>query len=69
MEQALGAASALHPDSFNPMLTLKALSYFADGDLPELPAGVREDLAAAAATVGEIARVPRRANRLPAAGD
>lgn len=45
--QALGAATAVHGDRFNPILTLKALTFFDDGDLSELPAVVRDRLAAA----------------------
>lgn len=36
LPESLGAALALYPDQFNPMVTLKALTYFADGDLPTL---------------------------------
>ncbi|MDE2943179.1 MAG: nucleotidyl transferase AbiEii/AbiGii toxin family protein [Gemmatimonadota bacterium] len=45
--QALGAATAVHGDRFNPVLTLKALTFFDDGDLSEVPAEVRDRLAAA----------------------
>jgi len=45
--QALGAATAVHGDRFNPILTLKALTFFDDGDLSEVPAVVRDRLAAA----------------------
>ncbi len=34
---ALAAGRALYGKSFNPQVTLKALSYFEDGDLPSLP--------------------------------
>ncbi len=44
----LGAATAIHGQRYNPMLTLKALTYFGDGDLPALPAVVRKRLTAAA---------------------
>jgi hypothetical protein len=39
---ALAAASVIYGERFNPQLTLKALSFFGDGDLPSLPADVRE---------------------------
>lgn len=45
----LGAAAAIHGTHYNPMLTLKALTYFGDGDLAELPAAVRKRLSRAAA--------------------
>jgi hypothetical protein len=55
LSQALGAAKALYPD-FAPLVTLKALSYFGDGDLDDLPEPVKQALsdAAAAVTVPEV---------------
>lgn len=47
----LGAAIAVFGKRYNAMLTLKALTYFDDGDLPELPAVVRKRLSQAAARV------------------
>ncbi len=47
----LGAATAIHGERYNAMLTLKALAYFGDGDLAELPAAVRKRLSHAATTV------------------
>lgn len=41
---ALGAAVAVYGPSFNPLLSLKALTYFADGDLPALPDRVKSRL-------------------------
>ena len=54
----LGAATAIHGERYNAMLTLKALAYFGDGDLPELPAAVRKRLSLAAATM-DPASIPR----------
>lgn len=54
----LGAATAIHGQHYNPMLTLKALTYFDDGDLPQLPAAVRKRLAAAATTL-DPGSIPR----------
>ena len=54
----LGAATAIHSEHYNAMLTLKALIYFGDGDLTELPAGVRKRLSQAAAKVDPGA-IPR----------
>jgi hypothetical protein len=55
--RALGAACAVYGPSFNPLLSVKALCYFGDGDLPRLPAEVRERLAGAAGRV-DPARLP-----------
>lgn len=62
LSMALGAAHALYSD-FAPLVTLKALSYFADGDLGTLPSDIQERLAEAAAAVtspGTVARVSDR---------
>ncbi|MCC7044352.1 MAG: nucleotidyl transferase AbiEii/AbiGii toxin family protein [Acidobacteria bacterium] len=50
LPRALGAAQALYPD-FAPIVTLKALSYFGDGDLVELPDAIKRTLSDAAADV------------------
>ncbi len=47
LAKALGAASAVYGSVFNPLLSLKALSYFADGDLRSLPESVRSSLTTA----------------------
>lgn len=39
---ALAAAGVIYGERFNPQLTLKALSFFGDGDLPSLPTSVQE---------------------------
>jgi nucleotidyltransferase AbiEii toxin of type IV toxin-antitoxin system len=57
LAQALGAARAVWGDGFNALLTLKALSYFADGDLPSLPETVRSKLTQAVRNV-DLARLP-----------
>lgn len=48
LSDALGAARAVYGEEFNPMITLKALTYFCDGDLPALPQEVKQALRAAA---------------------
>lgn len=63
LAQALGAARGLYPD-FAPLVSLKALSYFGDGDLADLPEDIREFLLQSAASVREIPSIPRRADRL-----
>ena len=54
---ALAAAKAIYGARFNPLITLKALSFFEDGDLRRLPAATRDRLAAAARRV-EVERLP-----------
>ena len=61
---ALGAAQALYPD-FAPLVTLKALTYFDDGDLAELPGDVKTRLAAAASEVRAVDPVELLSARLP----
>jgi hypothetical protein len=48
LSDALGAAQAVYGEQFNPILTLKALTYFSDGNLPTLPKHVQQALRAAA---------------------
>jgi hypothetical protein len=48
---ALAAAQRLYGPTFNAQSTLKALSYFNDGNLDTLPDSVQRDLAAAARAV------------------
>jgi len=57
LTSALAAAHAVYGAVFNPLLSLKALSYFGDGDLGNLPERVRARLAAAVASV-DPARLP-----------
>ena len=54
LEAALAAAQALYGDQFNPMISLKALTYFADGDLPQLPGALQERLRKEASGLREI---------------
>ncbi|HMH52948.1 MAG TPA: nucleotidyl transferase AbiEii/AbiGii toxin family protein [Candidatus Acidoferrum sp.] len=44
LREALAAALAVYGSAFNPLLSLKALAYFGDGDLPGLPKETREAL-------------------------
>jgi len=64
---ALGAARAIYGARFNPEITLKALSYFGEGNLRRLPRTVKDRLAAAARDVDPdrlpIIRRPRRPRR------
>jgi hypothetical protein len=52
----LAAGAVVYGRSFNPLITLKALSYF--DDLPKLPGNVRKRLGAAVAAV-DLHRLPR----------
>jgi hypothetical protein len=54
---ALAAARGIYGPQFNPQITLKALSFFEDGNLPTLPAGVRQRLAGAVREV-DLDRLP-----------
>ncbi len=64
LPHALGAASAIYGASFNPQITLKALSYFEDGDLAQLPDEFKERMAMAARTV-DLDRLPALAADRP----
>jgi len=50
LAEALGAARAVYGNVFNALATLKALTYFEDGNLPSLPRHVKDLLRAAART-------------------
>lgn len=63
LPEMLGAARALYPE-FAPAPTLKALSYFGDGDLHELHAEVRSRLTQAAQAVESIVPIARSADTL-----
>ena len=58
----LGAAAALYGGQFNPLISLKALSYFGDGDLPSLPDEVKDLLRREAAAVRGIPEIRRRSD-------
>lgn len=51
LAMALGSARTVYGQAFNPILSLKALSYFADGDLASLSNAVRSRLTEALRTV------------------
>jgi hypothetical protein len=52
---ALAAGAVVYGRNFNPLITLKALSYF--DDVPTLPADVRARLSAAVAAV-DVTKLP-----------
>ena len=57
LEQGLGGAIALFGPNFNPALTLKALTYFGDGDLGLVPPEIRESLIAAVKATHEFPKL------------
>jgi hypothetical protein len=58
LERALGAAQSLYPE-FNPIVTLKALTFFDDGDLGALDESTRSLLVAAVSNVRDVPLVPK----------
>jgi len=60
LRDALAAAAAAWGSGFNPLLSLKALSFFGDGDLPELPDETRRRLLAAVRETEVSALAERR---------
>ncbi len=54
---ALASAKAIYGMQFNPQITLKALSFFDDGDLHRLPKSVKDQLARAAREI-DLDRLP-----------
>ena len=55
---ALAAGRAIYGPQFNPEITLKALSFFDDGDLHKLPTAMKSRLATAAREV-DLYRLPK----------
>jgi len=51
LAEGLGAAAAIYGRNFNGVLSLKALTYFEDGDLPSLTPTIQKRLLAAATSV------------------
>lgn len=56
---ALGAAQALYREQFNPLFTLKSMTYFEDGDLPLLSTEYKHILTTAASAPLEIQQIQR----------
>lgn len=57
LSEALAAAQATYGREFNGALSLKALTYFADGDLPNLPLATQDALRVLATQV-DLKRIP-----------
>jgi hypothetical protein len=64
LAEGLAGASALYGTDFQAAISLRALSYFGDGDLPSLPPSVQTQLASAAAAVRKIPTLTRRSERI-----
>jgi len=64
LPSALACARAIYGPKFNPQITLKALSYFGDGNLGRLPSDIQDRLARAAREV-DLDRLPDIASVLP----
>jgi hypothetical protein len=60
LPRALAAGRAIYGSAFESQITVKALTYFGDGDLPTLPAQVQRRLVAAATAVDLDALPPIR---------
>jgi hypothetical protein len=58
LADAIAAATAVYGNTFNGALSLKALTYFADGDLPSLSPAVQAKLRELAAEVN-LKEIPR----------
>ncbi len=51
LQDGLAAAQAIYGSQYNPVITLKALSYFREGNVAELPAMIQTDLIQAIGSV------------------
>ena len=58
LSEALAAARAVYGKEFNGALSLKALTYFADGDLPRLSPAIQTKLRVLAGQV-DLKQIPR----------
>jgi hypothetical protein len=68
LAEALAAAVAVYGQEFNGALSLKALTYFADGDLPSLSAATQKRLRALASEVN-LKQIPRAQARVGVTGE
>ena len=64
LERGFAAAETLFAPDLPLMVVLKALTYFEGGDLPSLPAAVRDRLVGAVVGVGDLPSLPRRSAAL-----
>ncbi len=66
---ALGAAQAIYGEQFNPMVSLKALASFVDGDLRTLPPDLQREVREAAFAVREITEFEPRPGGVAPGGE
>lgn len=64
LANGLGCARAVYGPGFNVALPLKALTYFADGDLPTIPVAVQQSLRDAVRAVSDIPAISPCATRI-----
>lgn len=64
LPEALGAAYALYGADFQPLLTLKALAHYGDGDLASVPMDIQSSLQRVAGRVRGVVDFQRRAATL-----
>lgn len=64
LSDGLSAARALYGEVFNPMVTLKALTYFEDGNLPSLPSETKNLLRLSAQNTTTVPAITRKSNDL-----
>ena len=64
LETGLGNAKAVFGETFNTLLSVKALCYFEDGDLSGLPGETRTQLTEAAGALREIPKVRCQCERI-----
>ncbi|HET7266492.1 MAG TPA: nucleotidyl transferase AbiEii/AbiGii toxin family protein [Oleiagrimonas sp.] len=63
LSRGLAIARAIYGPNFQPSESLKALTFFDDGDLDELPYETRDQLVAAASTVRDLPEVTLQGSR------
>jgi hypothetical protein len=68
LPMAVAAAQALYREQYNPIVTLKALTYFEDGDLPTLSRSQRERLSTVASERLVVPVIKRLADTLSPCG-
>ncbi len=64
LERGMAIACAMFGETFSPTLTAKALTYFEDGDLSELPMADREALVLASTKLGPFQDAKRQSSRI-----
>ena len=69
LAQAMGAARAIYGEQYNPVITLKSLTYFGDGDLHRLSSEQKARLLKIATAQSlDLPIIPRLADKLAPTG-